>query len=88
MISFKCEMCGECCRRIGLSGLLKEFENEKGECIHLTEDNLCEIYDARPDICRVDRMYELYFKDIMKLDEYLNENYKCCQNLQTHKVQN
>lgn len=80
-MTFNCKKCGKCCRNIWKTGLLKDLENEKGECIHLTKDNLCDIYDHRPDICNVEKMYGLYFKDIMSYDEYLAENYKICQNL-------
>lgn len=79
---FDCKKCGQCCRNIGKTGLLKEFENEKGECIHLTENNLCDIYESRPDICNVEKMFELFFKDKMTYDEYLTENYKACAKLQ------
>lgn len=41
---FNCEKCGACCKIVG--------------CSYLTEDNLCSIYNDRPDICRVDKMYE------------------------------
>lgn len=81
-IKFDCKKCGQCCRKIWVTGLLKEFENDKGECIHLTEDNLCDIYDSRPDVCNVEKMFELCFKNTMTYDEYLCENYKVCAKLQ------
>jgi Fe-S-cluster containining protein len=33
----------------------KAPELDRGDkaCIHLTEDNLCEIYEDRPDFCRL-----------------------------------
>jgi len=34
-----------------------------GACLYLTEDNLCSIYDTRPEICNVKTMYN------KKLDE-------------------
>lgn len=80
-MSFICQKCGNCCRNIWKTGLLKEFENEKGECIHLMKNNLCDIYDHRPDICNVEKMYSLYFKNMMSYDEYLAENYKACDKL-------
>lgn len=33
-------------------------QREDGACIHLAEDNTCKIYDTRPELCRVDAMYE------------------------------
>ena len=38
------------------------------------------IYDFRPDICRVDKMYKRY-KDKMTLDEYIDANYEACEML-------
>lgn len=73
---FECQKCGQCCKNIGKTGLLKDFENEKGECIHLTKDNLCSIYDQRPDICNVEKMYKLYF---MSLEEYIEYNKAICK---------
>ena len=41
---------------------------------------MCTIYDFRPDICRVDKMYKR-FKDKMTYDEYLNLSYESCEQL-------
>jgi Fe-S-cluster containining protein len=76
---FECKKCGQCCRNIGKTGLLKEYENENGECIHLTKDNLCDIYENRPDICNVKKMYELHFQQYMTYKEYLQYNCEICQ---------
>ncbi len=38
------------------------------------------IYDFRPDICRVDKMYKRY-KDKMTWDEYIDANYEACEML-------
>lgn len=51
-------------------------------CKHLTRDNLCEIYDQRPRICRGyeddncdfhsgDYGYEMQFSSLEEFDEYL-----------------
>jgi Fe-S-cluster containining protein len=45
---FPCEKCGACCRAV--------------KCLRL-KDNLCSIYETRPDICRVDKVYETFYKD-------------------------
>ena len=56
-------------------------------CKHLTRDNLCEIYDERPKICRGyaddncdfhsgDYGYELHFGSLEEFDEYLAKNGK------------
>ena len=42
---------------------------------------LCEIYDHRPLICSVDRMYETYFCKIYSREEYDKLNMDACQGL-------
>ena len=60
---FPCTKCGICCNLVGaveqLGVLREEFKKANlksksdGRCIHLTYDNMCSIYDKRPEICRV-----------------------------------
>jgi Fe-S-cluster containining protein len=38
---------------VKLPGGWGEGAKEPKRCPHLTEDNLCDIYDHRPDICRL-----------------------------------
>lgn len=59
---FPCSKCGECCRHINLIPQLSEFDRGDGICIHLS-GNLCDIYEQRPEICRVDVMYQKYYSD-------------------------
>ena len=42
---YPCQKCGTCCRAIGCDKL---------------EGTLCTIYDSRPDICRVDVIYDSF----------------------------
>ena len=39
-----------------------------GACGHLTEDNLCSIYENRPDFCNVDKNYEMFLKEDKRKD--------------------
>jgi Fe-S-cluster containining protein len=41
---YECENCGACCR--------------VRNCIHITEDNKCAIFETRPDVCRSDKVAE------------------------------
>ena len=51
-------------------------------CINLDKaSNLCKIYDKRPDICRVDEMFEKVFYKFMSKEEYLNLNILSCKKL-------
>lgn len=56
-LRFQCNSCGACCRIAGKSGLMPSQEN--GACIYLTEDNKCSVYDQRPILCNVDKMYQV-----------------------------
>ncbi len=79
-MKFPCSGCGACCRRIGW---MPEEELEKhglvadatGACINLLPDNSCEIYEDRPDICRVDVQAKQADVDI---DTYYRENIRLC----------
>ena len=47
------------------------------------KNNLCSIYETRPLICRVDEMYETYYKEVMALEEFYALNYKACDVLKS-----
>lgn len=53
-----------------------------GVCKYFNEENnLCNIYEKRPDKCNIDKTFELIFaKDISK-EEYYKLNYEACQRL-------
>lgn len=77
---FKCDCCGCCCRNIHKSDLYSDLDRGDGTCKYLAE-NLCLIYHKRPLYCRVDECYELFFKEIMSLDEYYRLNIEECKKL-------
>lgn len=77
---FKCDKCGICCRNLNNTDIYKDLDRGDGVCKYL-KDNLCSIYEHRPDKCSIDRAYELYFSDLMKLEEFYEINYKACENL-------
>ena len=54
---FHCGRCGLCCRQIGGIPQLARFDRGDGVCRHLTDGNLCDIYETRPEVCSVERMY-------------------------------
>jgi Fe-S-cluster containining protein len=61
--SFPCTQCGICCRHIDRAPQLAAFDLGGGVCRHLDpKTNLCKIYESRPQICRVEEMFE-EFKD-------------------------
>lgn len=86
---FPCSGCGLCCQNISEVKELKEYDLGNGICKYFdTISNKCEIYDNRPDICNIEKMYEVeYFKYFTKLDFY-KENAKVCNLLQDNNKLN
>jgi len=80
-----CTGCGLCCQHIFKVPELKEFDLGNGTCRHYNHNlKSCNIYETRPDICRVDVMYESrYYKSFSK-DEYIKSNAKICNSLQDY----
>lgn len=83
---FKCTKCGICCRNIDKIPELSGFHTGNGICVHLSDNNLCNIYPNRPDICNVDKMYELKYKTLMSKEEYETLNMESCRVLQEGNV--
>lgn len=77
---FECDRCGECCRNLNKSPLYDDLHDGDGVCKYL-EGNICSIYYGRPILRRVDESYNIFFKDIMTLDEYYKLNYESCMRL-------
>ncbi|MBE6073212.1 MAG: YkgJ family cysteine cluster protein [Selenomonas ruminantium] len=79
---FKCEKCGACCRLIGQTPFLKSFSLATGECKWLdSETNLCKIYNKRPDICNIDKMYEMYYYKKYSKEEFYQINRENCKTI-------
>jgi len=80
---FPCSVCGLCCQNISHVEELKDFDLGNGVCRYLDlNTKKCLIYDERPDICRIDKMYNsLYYKFFSK-EEFYIENAKVCNKLQ------
>lgn len=83
---FICSKCGICCRNIDKIPQLSKYHNGDGVCIYLTDDNLCSIYDRRPDICNVNRMYEKEYKMIMTREEFDKLNMQGCKLLKQKQL--
>lgn len=81
---FPCAKCGECCRHIDLIPQLVQFDRGDGSCIYL-RGNLCAIYESRPEICRVDKMYDIYFSEIYPKTVFYQLNLKVCHRFQREK---
>jgi hypothetical protein len=68
--SFECSKCGACCRKIN--------------CQHITDDNLCSIYETRPLVCNIEKGHEVFFSHMSK-EDYYRENKRICIILQEEK---
>lgn len=85
-IEYPCTSCGICCQNIAHIQELKKYDRGDGQCKYLKE-NKCSIYDIRPLICRVDAMYDSYYKHQISAEEFIAMNLEACKNLQmTHNV--
>lgn len=76
-MSFDCRKCGACCRLVGSNELTRGLDRGDGACRYLQPDNLCSIYDERPDICRVDRTQP----SVMTTHEWHRRNHAACDQL-------
>ncbi|WP_139492150.1 YkgJ family cysteine cluster protein [Brevibacillus dissolubilis] len=86
-LTFPCSTCGLCCQNISGVEALAELDRGDGVCIHL-RDNRCQTYETRPDICRVDVMYEKVYHLHFSKEEFYQANLKVCEALQTeHAIQ-
>lgn len=70
----QCTQCGACCK---LAGFAPDFPREyltasSQACKFLTGDNLCSIYEDRPDVCRVTDSWATQVSACNTLQEYTN----------------
>ena len=85
LVMFSCDKCGLCCRNIDRIPELKTFHNGNGICKFLI-NNKCSIYDRRPLICNVDRVYEKFFRTSYTLEEFYKLNHQVCMMLKQYKL--
>ena len=84
-MKFKCDKCGLCCKHLDNHPIYSELDRGDGVCKYLKND-LCTIYERRPDICNVERAYDLYYKEAYKYEDYLKLNTIACIKLkETYK---
>lgn len=81
---FPCNQCGECCKRVHLLAETASLDRGDGTCRHFDNDlKRCRIYEQRPDICRVDRQYELHYRSVMTWETFVELNQSACKSLQS-----
>lgn len=77
---FPCRQCGICCMHIDRIDILSRLDRGDGQCIYL-KNRKCSIYEERPDICNVDKMYDMFFRDKMSKTEYYQRNLQGCNEI-------
>ena len=80
MAKFPCLKCGTCCTKLDNNKIYSHLDQGNGVCIYFdSASKLCSIYDDRPLICNVEKMYDAHFFKIMSYDEYLKINKEACE---------
>jgi Fe-S-cluster containining protein len=96
-MDFKCTGCGACCRVIGraiaeadkqpdpfIRNLLKKFPHRAkpdGSCSKLGEDGKCTIYDKRPLLCNVEKLWKRHHKNKESKAEFFARSARACNQL-------
>ncbi|WP_159991818.1 YkgJ family cysteine cluster protein [Pelistega ratti] len=79
---FPCNACGKCCRNVHLSEQTKFLDRGDGICHYFNEStNLCNIYETRPLVCRVEQYYQTYLSDKYEWDDFIKINLEICEKL-------
>jgi Fe-S-cluster containining protein len=79
---FNCWSCGACCKNCDKIEALKEYNRGDGVCKHLTSDNLCSIYETRPEICNTKKMYSKTWSKYFTWDVYVGHAETICKILE------
>lgn len=80
---FPCTQCGLCCQNVYLAEATRFLDRGDGTCMHYAEaERACSIYEQRPDICRVDRMYELHYAHRYTWTTFVRLNIEVCKKLE------
>jgi Fe-S-cluster containining protein len=60
--------------------VLSEYDTGNGVCRYLYND-LCSIYEDRPQICNIKEMYVSCFKEIITENEFVTLNLEACMQI-------
>jgi len=80
---FPCTSCGLCCQNISTVEELNFFDLGNGVCKYFDiTTKACAIYNSRPNICRIDKMFDVQYHKFFTKEEFYIENAKVCNSLQ------
>ncbi|WP_454565848.1 YkgJ family cysteine cluster protein [Pseudomonas sp. AIG] len=86
-LAFPCTQCGLCCQKVGMAEQTRALDRGDGTCRHYNATNKgCGIYNERPDICRVDRQYQLHYRQAYSWDRFVALNVEVCEALQVQAI--
>lgn len=60
---------------------LAHLDRGDGVCRNLTSNNLCSVYEDRPDVCNTRTMFKKLWSQYMSWDEYVHEAEVACKYL-------
>ena len=84
VVVFPCTKCGLCCKNLDKSSIYSYLDRGDGTCVNFdSASHLCEIYEDRPLICRVDAYYEQNLSASMSRDEYIAANIQSGRDIQS-----
>jgi len=79
---FPCTGCGACCKSVLLSPQTAWLDRGDGICKHFDENGrVCNIYENRPDVCNVRKMYEKLYVNSFSWTDFVAANKKACEKL-------
>lgn len=85
MKEFPCTQCGLCCQHVDKAIETRALDRGDGTCKHYNSASKhCAIYEQRPDICRIDRQYEINYAEKMSWEYFVVLNIQACEALQRH----
>ena len=80
--AFPCNSCGKCCSNVHLAEETASLDRGDGICRHLdTQTRMCQVYDSRPDICRVELQYRVKYASTYTWEYFVELNLKICESL-------
>lgn len=84
---FPCTSCGLCCRRVSDSLETQVLDRGDGVCHFLNEKtNLCDIYEQRPLVCRVQEYYIENYRHKISWKKFVDINVQICFKLQDENL--
>ena len=84
--SFPCTACGQCCKHVHLSEQTNYLNRGDGTCRHFDDESLlCNIYEQRPLICRIEDYYDEHLSHLYEWDGFVKMNLEVCEQLKSEE---